>query len=38
MKGILGDDIDYEKELLSSWAGIRPLVRSFEEEDKPLKH
>lgn len=32
LKFILGDDINYETDLLSSWAGIRPLVRTFEEE------
>ena len=38
MKKIFGEDFDFESNLESSWAGIRPLVKSDKkEEDKQNK-
>lgn len=34
MSAIFGKDFDYEKNLLSAWSGIRPLVVESEEDIK----
>ncbi len=34
LKSVLGEDIDYEKSLVSAWSGIRPLVIETEEDKK----
>jgi glycerol-3-phosphate dehydrogenase len=33
LKAVFGEDFDYENNLLSSWAGARPLVLASKEED-----
>jgi glycerol-3-phosphate dehydrogenase len=32
LKAIFGEDFDYEKNLLSAWSGIRPLVVETDED------
>lgn len=32
LKNVFGEDFDYEKNLISAWSGIRPLVIETEED------
>lgn len=37
LRAIFGDDFDYQKNLISAWAGIRPLVVETEEDRQKKK-
>jgi glycerol-3-phosphate dehydrogenase len=34
MENVFGNDFDYKEGILSSWAGIRPLVKELEGDQK----